>query len=269
MMAMHELITEIDRQAGKNSPLHRVDTRVMIVFVIILVIYAVLLSDLLKLIILELFLISLMAVAMLNPIYLLKRLALIFPFGGFLAVMQPFIREGDVIHSWWVFHITQQGLDFGLLLLLKMTVCVSAVILLSSVSSLSEILNGLSNLKVPRFFITTLNMMVRYLYVFYENLHRIRVAQKCRGFTIKSHPKGYRFVLSSIGNTIGTLFTKSYEQGERVYTSMLARGYNMDSDYVLMDDHKVGGGDYIMFIGLFLIIITLEITGLPAINLFY
>jgi cobalt/nickel transport system permease protein len=263
MMEMHELMMEIEEQSKKQTILHRVDSRIMIIFAFALIIYAVIQTELYKLIILEIFLLVLMAVARLSGGYVAKRLALIFPFGGFLAVMQPFIRDGDVIYSWWAFEITRQGLDFGILLLLKMTVCVSAVILMSSVKSLPEILDALKQLKVPRFFITTLNMMFRYLHLFYDNLHRIRTAQKCRGFTLRNHPKGYRYVWNNLGNTISTLFIKSYDQGERVYTCMLARGYSMDSDYIFTEKQKVKRSDMFMFIGLGLLIIYLELLYYP------
>ncbi|UCH88737.1 MAG: cobalt ECF transporter T component CbiQ [Thermoplasmata archaeon] len=264
---MHELLSEIDRQAGKKSILHRVDTRVMIIFVLAVIIYAVLQTDIIKLLIIEAFLLAMMAIALLDPIYLLKRFALIFPFGGFLAIMQPFIREGEVIYSWWVFHITREGFDFGMLLLAKLFVCVSAVILLSSVSSLPQILSGLKKLKVPKFFITTLNMMIRYLYLFYENLHRIRTAQKCRGFSMKRNPAGYRFVLRNVANSISTLFIKSYSQGERVFTCMLARGYTMDTDYIFTEERRLKGTDFALFIGFAVLVLLLEIQRLPF-NLF-
>jgi cobalt/nickel transport system permease protein len=232
----------------------------MIIFSLALIFYAVLLNDVVKLLVLELFLITLMALARLEPGYVLKRLALIFPFGGFVALMQPFIRGGDIIYTWWVFELSRQGLDFGMILLAKLFVCVSAVILLSSVTTIPALLDGLKRLKVPKFFVTTLNMMVRYLYLFYENLHRIRTAQKCRGFSVRRNPQGYRFVLRNLGNTISTLFMKSYDQGEAVYTSMLARGYNANSDYILTDETKIKYSDLIIFILLGTVIIFLELS---------
>jgi cobalt/nickel transport system permease protein len=146
---------------------------------------------------------------------------------------------------------------------------VSALILLSSVKPLPEILNGLKKMKVPKFFITTLNMMFRYLHLFYDNLHRIRTAQKCRGFNLRNHPKGYRYVLDNIGNTISTLFIKSYEQGERVYTCMLARGYSMDTDYIFTEEQEVKHTDLFMFIGLGVLIIYLELLYYPILNVVF
>jgi len=126
-MAMHEMMKQIDRQTQKKSPLHRVDIRIMIIFTMAVIIYAVLLTDLEKLVTVEIFMLALMAVARLSPGYVVKRLLLIFPFGGFIALMQPFIQPGDVVHTWWMLDMTRQGLDMGILLLLKMTACVSAV----------------------------------------------------------------------------------------------------------------------------------------------
>ena len=39
--------------------------------------------------------------------------------------------------------------------------------------------------------------------------------------------------MKQVGYTIGTIFIRSYEQGERVYTSMLCRGYGRDSHIFL------------------------------------
>ncbi|HON81371.1 MAG TPA: energy-coupling factor transporter transmembrane component T [Methanoregulaceae archaeon] len=39
----------------------------------------------------------------------------------------------------------------------------------------------------------------------------------------------YRYRMRQIGYTIGTMFVRSYEQGERVYISMLCRGYGKHS----------------------------------------
>jgi cobalt/nickel transport system permease protein len=38
-----------------------------------------------------------------------------------------------------------------------------------------------------------------------------------------------RYRMKQVGYTIGTIFIRSYEQGERVYTSMLCRGYGSGS----------------------------------------
>ena len=203
---MHDLFEEMQRQAEGKSPIHGLDARAMLVFTLVFIVYAALTQNLWKLLIMEVVLLFLMGVARLGPGYVLKRLALVFPFGGFLALMQPFIKPGDIAYTFWIFDLTQQGLDFGVLLLLRLFVCVSAIVLLSSTSTAAELFCALRALHFPGVLIATLDMMIRYLHIFYENLHRMTNAQKCRCFSVRRNAAGYRFVLKSIGNAIKTNF---------------------------------------------------------------
>jgi cobalt/nickel transport system permease protein len=43
----------------------------------------------------------------------------------------------------------------------------------------------------------------------------------------------YRYRLRQLGYTIGTMFIRSYEQGERVFISMLCRGYGKNNHLFL------------------------------------
>ena len=71
--------------------------------------------------------------------------------------------------------------------------------------------------------------MIRYLFVFADMFERISNVFKAKCFNSldRSLPYGYR--LKILGYTVGTMFLRSYEQGERTYTSMLCRGYSKDS----------------------------------------
>ena len=256
---MHELLLEMHNQSEKKSFLHSIDTRVMLIFVLIVIFYAVLCDSVTKLLILWFVILILFGFAKLSPKYVLKRLALIFPFGGFLALMQPLIREGVVIYSFGIFNVTQEGLDFGILLLLRLFVTVSSVILLSSTSSMTTIFNAMKRLHFPKFLVAILHMMIRYLFIFYENIHDISIAQKSRGFTVRKNKQGYRFVLKNFGNILSSLFIKSYDQGERVYTSMLSRGYSLDSDYIFDKDRRVRARDFSPVFGMVILFLFLEL----------
>lgn len=62
--------------------------------------------------------------------------------------------------------------------------------------------------------------MIRYLNVINDQMSRMKVARESRGFQaqgIRSWP-----IFTS---TLGALFIRSYERGERVHLAMLARGY--------------------------------------------
>jgi cobalt/nickel transport system permease protein len=62
--------------------------------------------------------------------------------------------------------------------------------------------------------------MIRYLEVVTGELSRMRVARESRGFrarSVRSWP--------ALASTVGALFIRSYERGERVHLAMLSRGY--------------------------------------------
>jgi cobalt/nickel transport system permease protein len=62
--------------------------------------------------------------------------------------------------------------------------------------------------------------MIRYLNVVNDELIRMRIARESRGF----QAKGLRS-WKVLSQTLGALFIRSYERGERVYLAMLSRGF--------------------------------------------
>ena len=228
---MHELFQDIQRKAAGTSPIHGLDARVKLLSVLIIIVFAVLTKNFSNLLLLEFFLLLLMAVSHLPPLYVGKRLLLILPFGGFMAFFQPFIRPGEVMWSFYWIQATYEGIIFGTMLFLRVLVCVSAVILLSSTTPLNELFRALRRFRVPTIFIALLDMMLRYLGLCFESLHMMLTAQKARGFRWRRNSSGYRFVLRTAGNTLGTFFAKSMDRSERVYESMIARGYRSESSY--------------------------------------
>lgn len=180
-----ENIFNIERESGKESILHALDGRIKIILSMLIIVYAVYTTDLLILLITEIYLLLLILISNISLSYALKRIALIIPFGGFIALFQPFIMAGDVIYTLpFGIDITQQGLDFGVLLMLRLIVCVTAVVLLSSVTPMQELINSARKLGVPREFSMLLSLTVRYLFFFYDELVKIRNAQKSRCFDI-------------------------------------------------------------------------------------
>ena len=62
--------------------------------------------------------------------------------------------------------------------------------------------------------------MFRYLEVVTGELRRIKIARDSRGFQARSI-RQWRV----LAGTLGALFIRSYERGERVHLAMLSRGY--------------------------------------------
>lgn len=238
MRNMHATIsiTDIELESYKGSPIHRLDGRIKIIASLIIIFYTVSLprlevASLNKLLFLELYLLLVIALARLNPIYIALRYFLVLPFGLGIAALQPFIRQGFLeeftVHTLplgitW----TEEGLLFGSILFAKFTACVTAIIMLSSTTSLRDMVESAQRLKLPKEFALLFSMMVRYLFLFWEVYKRMRTAQTSRCFSIWNKKVPRKWILEQIGYAIASLFIRSYEQGERTYQSMLSRGYD-------------------------------------------
>jgi cobalt/nickel transport system permease protein len=240
---MHISLTELERETYRKSPIHRIDGRVKILATLAIIVYAVALPrmetlDFLKLGMLEVYIIALMLLANLELSYLALRFAIALPFGLGIAVLQPFLKQPFIANFTVLytlplgFEVTREGMLFGAIILAKFLVCVSAVILLSSTTSMSELVSSARRMGLPKELALLFTMMVRYLFVFWNMLGRIRTAQKTRCFDIWNMKVPQRWTLEQIGYTISSLFIRSYEQGERTYQSMLCRGYSEAHVYV-------------------------------------
>lgn len=253
-------ISSIEMQTRKSSTLHSLDGRIKIISCMLIIVYAVYTTAVIALSVMELYLIALILMSHISLNYAFKRIVLILPFGGVIALFQLFIKDGTVLYMLpFGIEITQQGLDFGLLLFSRIIICITAIVLLSSVTPMQELINSARKLGVPREFSMLLSLTLRYLFFFYEELRRIHNAQKTRCFDIRSKKTAYMWRLRKVGETIGMMFLRSYEQGEKVYFSMLSRGYSENSN-LYKDNEKLDLKDYIFIAITILFIVGLEIT---------
>ncbi|MCL7476069.1 MAG: cobalt ECF transporter T component CbiQ [ANME-2 cluster archaeon] len=254
---MHITMYDIERESYRESLLHNMDGRVKMLMILVVILYAVSLPrlDILtleRLGVLWLYLVVLIVVAGLKPVYVAARIALALPFGLGVSVLQPFIRQSFVTEFTVLYHlpsgisITAEGLLFGGVLFAKFMVCVTAVVLFSSTTQMRDMVASARRLGLPAELTLLFSMMVRYLYVFWSMLRRIRMAQKTRCFEIWNKNVPRRWILEQIGHSISSLFLRSYEQGERTYQSMLCRAYSADSQ-VCVGTQNIGGRDYLMF----------------------
>ncbi|TIC81572.1 cobalt ECF transporter T component CbiQ [Nocardioides sp. GY 10127] len=151
--------------------------------------------------------------------YLLPRLVVEVPFVVF-ALLLPFLSQGDPVQVLGV-TVSQQGLVAAFGLLAKGTIGVLASLLLAATTEASALLLGLQRLRVPAQLVQIMSFMVRYLEVVTDELRRMHVARESRGFRARD-PRQWPV----LARTLGALFIRTYERGERVHLAMLARGYD-------------------------------------------
>ena len=167
-----------------------------------------------------------------------RRLFLILPFGLFILVFQiffpnQFFESTTILYSlplgFFSISIYVESVLFAEILLVKFLVCISYIILLSSTTTMQDLLIGGRRLGLPAEISLVIGLMVRYLFVAAGMYQRVLNTFSVRCFSPFAKHLPYRYRLSVLAYAIGTLFIRSYEQGERVYMSMLCRGYGKDS----------------------------------------
>ena len=164
-------------------------------------------------------------VLMLRRHMFFERSLLILPFVGIVALSVPFVRQGDLIGSiniWsWNISVTRTGLQLFLSIMMKAWLSALSLILLISTTRVVDLLNGLEHMRVPMVLVTIISFMYRYIFVLTDDMMRMKQARDSRNFG-----GSHMWRIRTIGNMIGTLFVRSYERGERIYSAMLARGYD-------------------------------------------
>ena len=111
---------------------------------------------------------------------------------------------------------------------------------------------------MPKDLAMILSIMVRFLFVFIDELAAIRKSQKSRNFHIHSKLTPYKWRIRQVGYTVAMMFVKSYEQGERVYKSMVSRGFSDESD-LYNEKKSLERNDYIYIGTIIILVIVLEI----------
>lgn len=131
----------------------------------------------------------------------------------------PFTAGGEAFDIGPI-NLSREGSIAGLNLLTKATLGVLCSMILAGSTTAHSLLAGFVRLKTPSLFVQIAAFMIRYLNVINDQMSRMKVARESRGFQgtgIRSWP-----IFTS---TLGALFIRSYERGERVHLAMLSRGY--------------------------------------------
>lgn len=164
-------------------------------------------------------LVGLVALSRVPPGYLLKRMVVEVPFVVF-AVLLPFVAQGPRTELLGL-TVSESGLLAAWGLLVKGTLGVLAGVLLAATTEPQQLLRGLERLRLPDQLVQIMAFMVRYLAVVADELHRMKVARESRGFVARD-PRQWPVIARSVG----ALFIRSFERGERVHLAMLSRGYD-------------------------------------------
>ena len=165
-----------------------------------------------------LILLTVVAASRVPPAYLGKRMVIEVPFVVF-ALLVPFVATGPRIDVLWI-SLSEPGLVAAAGLLMKGTLGVLASLTLAATTEPGDVLRGLQRLRMPDPLVQIMGFMIRYLDVVTGEMARMLTAMRSRGCNPRS-PRHW----PTLARSLGALFIRSYERGERVHLAMLSRGY--------------------------------------------
>ena len=181
---------------------------------------------------------ALIALANLPVGHLLKRLLLVAPFVVFVGIFNPLLDQTPILKigslylsGGWVSFIS---------ITLRMCLTVTAALILVATTGIDAICSALLRIGVPKVIVTQLLFMYRYLHVLLEEFVRSIQAYSLRSF----HGENVRF--KAWGSLLGQLLIRSINRANRIYQSMLCRGF--DGEVKLMRTHKVQKPDLVYLI---------------------
>ena len=136
-----------------------------------------------------------------------------------VALLLPFFAGGEKIDVAGI-ALSRDGLWDMWNIVAKATLGLLTSVVLAGTTQITELLRGFDTLRMPRVITSIMTFMIRYLDVVLGEFRRMHVAMQSRGYRPRwlGHIKPF-------AQSIGHLFIRSYERGERVYLAMASRGY--------------------------------------------
>jgi len=220
-------IGHLDALSSKQTPIHRVDSRVK-VFTTICFIVAVVSFDKYDPARLMPFVIYPMAIITIGDIpfsYIVKKLLLASPFVLFVALFNPILDRSPAMELGFL--SVSGGFVSFTSIMVKYVLTVSAGLALIACTGFDAICSALTRMGVPGAFTIQLLFVYRYIFVLGEEAARMARARALRSFGDRGMGFG---VYSSM---LGQLLIRTMDRAQRIHLAMLCRGFDGDIRHVL------------------------------------
>ena len=250
----------IDKFAYQDSPIHRLDSRVK--FIVVLVFTAVVIAlPRISVSILVCYAVGPFAMLVLGRIplkFALRHILLISPFILVLALSSPLYDKTPVDVAFGPFSWrTSLGWLRCFSIAGKFVVTMSALIALVSTTRFADLLAGLQRLGLPKLLTIQLGFLYRYIFVLIDRAHHILQARAGR----RLRNLGFRMELKTAAAMLGSLFVRSIDTAERINIAMQARGFS--GNWHTISRLQICRADYIFIIAAAFFILGLHFFARP------
>ncbi len=142
--------------------------------------------------------------------YLVRRVALLLPLVVMTALTIPLSRG------------FAGGWEMAIGIVMRALVAFLAALWLVNTTPFDRLLSALGRLGMPRGFVALLAFVYRYLFVLFDELARMKTAQRARTFGRRPWSAGWK----SAVQLIGLLLIRALDRAERIHGAMSSRGWS-------------------------------------------
>lgn len=254
----------LDSYLPGNSPVHRLDPRVKLGLTLLFILTVALTPDRKWAVfgLLEGMILLTIFSARVGMGVIQKRSALAIPFvlAALTVVFVPGALDTARIPipgTPWA--ISTTGLWRFVSIAVRSYLSVQAAVLLAATTPFPDLLWGMRALKVPPLLVAIGGFLYRYLFVLADEAQRMMQARETRSAALPGRKGGGTLSWRArvTGVMAGTLFLRSYERSERIWSAMVTRGY--DGEVRMLSVPALGPADLrigAFLAGAFLVLIT-------------
>jgi len=199
---------------------------------------------------------GLIVLGRLPPRWYLVRIGSLALFLVFFVVWLPFVHDQGPSWTLGGLSLSRDGLVLAAVIVLKSLAAVTCILVVWATAPVDVNLKAAHALRVPGVVIQIVLLTYRYLFLLAEELGRLRIALRVRGYRNRANAHSYR----TIGHVTGTLLVRSYERAERIGQAMRCRAF--DGRFRSLATFRTHGRDVAAFL-----IITLGATALLVADL--
>lgn len=161
---------------------------------------------------------GLVAVARLPVTFVARRTVVLIPF-LLVGLLLPIVGSGERVDVLGV-SLSEQGIWDMWNVFVKAGLGYLVAVVLAATTEIADLLRGLDALHVPRIVTSIIGFAIRYIDIVAADFGRMRIALASRGYRGRSLATWGMYA-----RTVGSVFVRTYERGERVYLAMLSRVY--------------------------------------------
>ncbi|MEG0614235.1 MAG: energy-coupling factor transporter transmembrane component T [Oscillospiraceae bacterium] len=237
-----------------KSIIHRIDPRFKIIITALFITMLFCASDMWGLLVGILFLIMVLLLSKIPVKMVLKGLKPLIPIIIFTSILNLFFIDGDVVVKFWIFKITDNGIETAIFMVIRIISLIAGTSLLTYTTSpivltdaIERLMSPLKKIKVP---VHELAMMMtialRFIPTLIEETDKIMSAQKARGADLESG--GLIKRAKALIPILIPLFVSAFRRAEELALAMECRCYHGGEGRTRLKQLKSGGKDYVALI---------------------